>query len=382
MGLRGGAGGGGGGTSLPGRAAVSVPIPARGSVVIREFEGTRDSEGALRVSIDITGSAAGGALSMQVATFASEPEDFFTRRFETQNGVVLLDSGDVPLRSLAMVFSSDASKWVNALTYPSRGRDRSLSSGSYFQTIQLPKVVRPLVTKGRVVLKNDSNLRAGVLKVNMFLLGGPAVQVSSQIDEALEIWSEIYGRVGITLDVNIVRQGSASGTLPSPLSGSVFYEEAAQSQSGRDDALNVYIGSRIEGVDIAIGTLLGISGGIPGSYFPSRRSAVAIDLEAHQGLGGVLSPSNLRTFAETIAHEAGHYLGLFHPVEINRTGGAISFEGEDPLGDTPLCRNPNECIAIGLARNLMFPTVIDPTSPQQDITPEQADVLNLQPLVK
>ena len=55
-------------------------------------------------------------------------------------------------------------------------------------------------------------------------------------------------------------------------------------------------------------------------------------------------------FGETLAHEIGHYSGLFHPVECDYD---CTLEW-DALADTPECMGWRDCEAE-LGTNLMFP---------------------------
>jgi len=50
---------------------------------------------------------------------------------------------------------------------------------------------------------------------------------------------------------------------------------------------------------------------------------------------------------ETMAHEGGHYLGLFHPVE-------FSYDDWDAISDTPECASETDCDET-LGTNLMYP---------------------------
>ena len=75
-----------------------------------------------------------------------------------------------------------------------------------------------------------------------------------------------------------------------------------------------------------------------------------------------------------IAHEAGHYLGLFHTTEV---GG----EAADPMPDTAQCParrwdRPDGCPD---ALNLMFPLA---GLGSDVLTAGQADVLHANPLVR
>ena len=73
-----------------------------------------------------------------------------------------------------------------------------------------------------------------------------------------------------------------------------------------------------------------------------------------------------------LAHEVGHYIGLFHTTE--SFGG-----GEDPLQDTPECPRrdfPDDCPDLN---NLMFPLAgIDHT----EVSMDQAFVIKANPLTK
>jgi hypothetical protein len=82
--------------------------------------------------------------------------------------------------------------------------------------------------------------------------------------------------------------------------------------------------------------------------------------------------------AHVMAHEAGHYLGLFHTTE--QTGTTF-----DPLQDTPECpstRDANgdgivsasECVGVG-ADNMMFWQDASGSLTQDTVSPEQQFVL-------
>jgi hypothetical protein len=123
--------------------------------------------------------------------------------------------------------------------------------------------------------------------------------------------------------------------------------------------------------------LLGKAGGLPGpAAFPGlARGGVAVALAyLHE------SP---RVFAETMAHEGAHYLGLYHTSE--RNGRAF-----DPLPDTPECPasadtdgdglvDDRECAGLG-GDNLMFWS--SALRPQAHLTDDQRFVLLRNPTLQ
>lgn len=116
---------------------------------------------------------------------------------------------------------------------------------------------------------------------------------------------------------------------------------------------------------------LGISMGIPGApaLHGSGISGVALTGEY---IGRESRYENGNEFtAAILAHELGHFLGLFHTTESN----ARSF---DPLDDTPRCTTgfPRDCPDLG---NLMFPLA---DSRNSSLTEDQAHTIGVNPLIK
>ena len=119
-------------------------------------------------------------------------------------------------------------------------------------------------------------------------------------------------------------------------------------------------------------TILGVAGGIPGppGLMGTRHSGVAVTMA-----GYARQPARV---ALTMAHEAGHYLGLFHTTEAEAT----LF---DPLDDTLRCERDRDADASGLldyaecrgagAENLMFWAA----GAVREVTPHQGFVLRQNP---
>ncbi len=115
---------------------------------------------------------------------------------------------------------------------------------------------------------------------------------------------------------------------------------------------------------------LGVSSGIPGVPGIHGSPGTGLVFSA----GGLGSSRGNRTVGQTLAHELGHFLGLFHTTEQNNAG-------VDQLDDTPVCldigRGNPDCPDI---ENLMFPVAA--WSGLAQITPGQALILRANPLTK
>ncbi len=152
--------------------------------------------------------------------------------------------------------------------------------------------------------------------------------------------------------------------------------------------------------------IAGIAGGIPGPG-PIRgtiQSGVAVTIG--DSTIGPLTTAQLLRRGRTMAHEVGHYLGLFHTTE--RCGADatvcesvpvpnVAFN-VDPLSDTPACPKSadadppgpagpdgnvdgDECLAFD-GRNLMFWTQPTPPSVRDQISADQTFVLQRNPMVQ
>ena len=135
-----------------------------------------------------------------------------------------------------------------------------------------------------------------------------------------------------------------------------FFDSETQAliTQGRADAVNIFLVDEVEG-----GGVLGIAAGIPGSLgIQGPHNGVLVSLGSHLSGPFFNQSINDQLLAETIVHEAGHLLGLWHPTEDN----GVEF---DPLDDTPECRksvydsnnngqvSAEECVGNG-AENIMF----------------------------
>jgi len=272
---------------------------------------------------------------------------------------------------------------TNTMPYPTSPFDTGVVDGTYNQNILVDPLRNPF--SAQVIAKRDPDLSSGVLRVNIVLVGSDAQAFRNSVKDALHIWQAIYASVGITVvaDENFpFVPGDGTGLLPNPVVGSLFYLQQAQSLPA--DSINVFIGSGIAGDDSTGpgNTLdaLGVAPSVPGPDAATLNSAIAIDILSHAGNDGVLDNFDLELLGETMAHETGHYLGLFHPVEF-ADDTKTTFVAGDRLTDTALCSTLTECTGTGVASNLMFPSPVSGVFQQRDLSGQQTQVMQSQVVV-
>ena len=115
---------------------------------------------------------------------------------------------------------------------------------------------------------------------------------------------------------------------------------------------------------------LGLAGGVPAPPIlqGTPKSGVAANMSSYLAAVAAGDQAMIDEAAEEVvrivAHETGHFLGLYHTVEKNGVALAGEINGEDPLSDTTTCPDsadvdasnqlsPEECAGQG-AENLMF----------------------------
>ncbi|MFN8391520.1 MAG: hypothetical protein U0136_14625 [Bdellovibrionota bacterium] len=274
-------------------------------------------------------------------------------------------------------FASEFLVDSNNLNAPSRASDPTPASGDSYHAEVAVQSSNGGSAKGAnvnitITPISDPDFNSGVLHVNIFYVGdiGQAAASKQAIAKALVEFRRIYStRANISLDV---REFDIAGpsVVPLPVEGSDFYRAAAA--RAPSPAVNLFIvGDAGEG-------LLGLAGGIPAPPIPTTRSALAVSIVTGSGPDGVFSDEELRLLGETMAHETGHYLGLFHPVDFSGT----FVSAQDPLSDTPTCSQKSECEQnSALAANLMFSEPVPNSGgsgfiPQDQLTTQQRAVLN------
>ena len=271
--------------------------------------------------------------------------------------------------------------FVKAISIPSRSVDPSVSSNvTYNATLQVIDSAGNNFAGETISVsingKNDPSLDSGSMAMNIFYVGdvGKNADTQAAVRAALAIAKSIYsGPASINLNT---QEFTVDGpvVLPSPLTGDALYQTA--SGKGPSPAVNIFVGGSIGGTGLS-GGVLGFAADIPGPPFSSARSVTAISIFESAGADGVFSSLDIRLLGETIAHESGHFMGLFHPIDFS--GSSVQFS--DPLADTPSCNFITECLSnFTLSHNLMYPSPVADGSGgfvnQNQITSNQRSVMN------
>lgn len=229
--------------------------------------------------------------------------------------------------------------------WPIRERDGRLSEGTW--TVYLGSYSRSGYARAddldvTIHRKRDSSFSSGAVGVRVVYADGVGddEDVVAGVEGAVERWREIWAAYNIDLDEEYA-QSDIDEDLPIPYSDSSGIREIAEDTDGRQ--VTVIIGETIEGSE----AYYGVTGGIPAPLTATPRAAIVVSWLANAGGDGRFSDDDIRLFGETLAHETGHYVGLFHPVE-------TTWNYWDALSDTDECGRMSEC-EDALGENLMFP---------------------------
>jgi hypothetical protein len=232
----------------------------------------------------------------------------------------------------------------SVLNWPIRQADGSLSQGTW--TVEVGVVdTQGYYTDDTVNadlrLKTDGDLSAGTVSVRIIYADGldSDEEVTNGVTRAVERWIEVWAPFGLQLEVEYL-SSNFSTNQPSPGEGNEHGEVAAGSDGQQ---VSILVSETINGS----ADYYGIAGGIPGTLGRTDSALIIVSWLANAGGDGAFSEADVRLFGETLAHETGHYMGLFHPVE-------MTYDYWDALSDTEACTGQNACESA-LQDNLMFP---------------------------
>ncbi|XDD48606.1 M43 family zinc metalloprotease (plasmid) [Leptospira sp. WS39.C2] len=249
---------------------------------------------------------------------------------------------------------------------------------------------------------SEKTLNVNIIVVNRSIDPLYPIENEQALNVALNKWKENFAQPSVRINLNITVSShempeydmifdlSTENAFPGSLGG-LFQ---TTSYIGKPNALNVFL---VKG-ELQYGGVLGVSGGIPGpaTLLGTRQSGIVIFVDSHRlytNSNEELAFEEQQLLGETLSHEAGHFLGLWHVTEATGDNGMIS--DKDPLRDTPTCHISNdlnlngylelfECLGGGGTNsggtNMMFWSGSVGFT-QGDITAEQGWILRLNPLV-
>lgn len=232
--------------------------------------------------------------------------------------------------------------------------------------------------QSKITIRAGASPTSSTLAIQPYITG--TQYTAGDIAEGLSIMASIFTNSGLGVDLKntIVITDSQYATVNASFTHS---NTEALVSMGLANVINLFIVEDFLGYSV-----LGMAPSIPGSLgITGRYNGVLVALESH--LSG--TSLNHQVLGGTMAHEIGHFLGLFHTTE----HGGDYF---DPLADTPQCdinRDAtenggngdgivlsNECIGYG-ADNLMFWTA-SPEVNNTFLSSDQIHILNYSPLAK
>ncbi len=322
---------------------------------------------------------------------ASYPFDI-TCGLASQNGTVSIDYSIDPDTVAYMItpFTRDNQRLMPTNVDLPDGSQISFGGQNNFQTIpaQLFGFINPIITP--VIDSFNDQLQSGdhtltlrtdsqdvcyyllqessfgtTLDLNIYLVGVPGMDASTAADDpdmqkVLQGLGAIYAQAGVSVGdvhyLDITGQDADAYQVArseSDIQNLVALSKRPDGDYNRVLSANIFfIRSMQLGGGGGAGAAIGISEGIPGAagLYGTPTSGVVFTSEymgqqVQQRDGTTLDGDDLTSVV--MAHEIGHYLGLFHTSE---QGG----QGYDPIDDTPQCTSgfPDGCPDLD---NLMFP---------------------------
>ncbi len=270
------------------------------------------------------------------------------------NQSVGLDALSLLLPNNDVSFPLDDDKIVVAGDYG------ALFSGVYLDNATVDSE-HTLTSEVKALVKKDNDINFGLLNINLYFVGNTVVDAATsesgvqRVDEILAGIDTIYAQVGIELGevkrFNLTTAAADSLGIDFELTDAESITLLFENIQREEGVMNIFL---VE--SFSIPGVVGLSLGIPGlpvvEGFPTSAAIFAMLTPIDQQSG-----TELNILKRIIAHEIGHYLGLYHPTESDG-------EEFDPLTDTAQCGTENDANGDGFvthsectdkgAENLMF----------------------------
>ncbi len=269
------------------------------------------------------------------------------------------DWDDSP-RTLTESLNPSASDTV--LQWPIRPEDGALSAGTWEVEIATVDTAGEYqggqIIDTTVQLKTDDDLFTGTMNVEIIFSAGTSDDAFQGTQDAVERWREVWAPYGLGLNVQYF-DGEFGTELMAPGDGDgdLYLGLTA---AGTNDNITVVVCETVTGLEV-----LGVAGSLPGTLVSSERAVMLVSWLNNAGPDGTFDTEDIRLYGETMAHEVGHYMGLFHPVE-------DGFDEWDALDDTVECSSVGGCDSE-LGTNLMYPYPVCGTEcvAQDDMSDDQ-----------
>lgn len=253
--------------------------------------------------------------------------------------------------------------------WPVRAEDGPLVAGTWLVTLGILDERGGWLRQSEVAVavqrKRDPELDEGAVRVRIVYAEGVVddPDVVGGVEAAVEGWRAIWQDVGLEL----IERYDTVDIAPILDDPSPDNEAVLAADGGSDPReVTVVIGTRIADSRWTYG----VAGGIPGPLIESGRGAVVLGWLSFAGPDGELDEDDVGVFADTLAHEVGHFQGLFHAVE-------GTWDQWDALEDTTACESQGRC-ERALGPNLMYPYSlcdVDGCADQHEVSDDQWGVV-------
>lgn len=337
-------------------------------VTVTSFEATSDRDGYIEVPVVVDDD-----VDVFQVVVKRDQDYVSTDYIYGPDGDLVLDWEDWYDSSFSLTECFFPTEFATTANWPVRTQDGPLEKGTWTVAVstlnQRYEYVGNKTVQVEVITRKDDDFGAGSLRALVAYATGVRDEpgVVDAVEASVEYWKELYAAIGVTLGAEYT-DIEVDPELPDTYEGLDAIRELYAAQGER--VILVVIGEDIGGDS----SVYGEAGGIPGPYSAANHSAVEISWLAGAGRDGEFSNADVLLMGETMAHEVGHYVGLFHPVE----DGYVYW---DALEDTEECGSWTGCDEQ-LGENLMYPYPVCTGSAtstcvrQGEITGDQSGVIN------
>ena len=296
-------------------------------------------------------------------------QSVYVDRVESADGVVLrtlltdVENSEMPTGAVAAQAINHFNWPIDAGDEPIAGDEIVVVMGAVNSDNTLADGARLDVT---ALLSDDSDFSQGQMQVYIHWAGGidEDAEIKSAVEGGVAEMKRIFALHGVTVSETYLSW--PEGVLPRPGFGAPD-EWTALSTSTDEFGIDVVVVDTIAGSDA---TILGAAGSVPGGIFPSAKSGVILSAAANAGPDLIYTNAEITLLGGTLAHELGHMVGLFHPVE-------LSYDRWDAVDDTENCQTVGACQGT-LGFNLMYPTALCSSSEcnlQDELTEGQTGIV-------